>query len=327
MIEFANPWLLLLLAGLPVAAWFHYANYRKRQASIHWSNLSNTLVPSWRERLAPFLPLVSLAALTFGVIALARPQTMRKDEQVKADVVDIMLAMDISSSMLAMDFKPDRLTSCKDVAAKFIDNRQYDRIGLTIFSGESFMQCPLTTDHDILKDFLAQIQPGILNDGTAIGMGLATAVNHLKDSDVKSKIVILLTDGVNNAGYVQPMNAAALAQTFGIKVYTIGVGTKGFAQQPIGRSDDGQFVYGMVPVEIDEDLLKEIAETTGGKYFRATNEETLSNVYAAIDKLEKTNVQVTVIRRYDEAFFPFLLIAASLFLLDLLNRWVFFRTV
>jgi Ca-activated chloride channel family protein len=252
------------------------------------------------------------------IIALARPQKTLKEEIVKAEGIDIFMVMDLSSSMLAKDFNPDRLEVSKRVAIEFVDKRPYDRIGLAVFAGESFTQCPLTTDHRVVKDFLASLKCGILQDGTAIGMGLAAGVNRLKDSDTKSKVIILLTDGVNNAGYIKPITAAEIAKEFDVRVYTIGIGTIGDALAPLSRREDGRYVFGMTRVEIDEELLNQIASMTGGQYYRATSAESLERIYAEIDRLEKTAMEVTAFNRYSEEYYKWLLtgmIALGMYLL------------
>ena len=246
---------------------------------------------------------------------------------VKAEGIDIILAMDLSSSMLAKDFDPDRLTVSKEVAAKFVDKRVYDRIGLVVFAGDSFTQTPLTTDHNILKDFLANIVCGMLDDGTAIGMGLATATNRLKDSKSKSKVIILLTDGVNNAGYIKPLTAAEIAKEYDMKIYTIGVGTTGAALTPVNRRNDGKFVFGMSKVNIDEKLLSEISKMTGGRYFRATDEAMLNSIYDEIDQLEKTEMEVNVFKRYKDIFRIPLMLAFGLLLLEFILRQTVLRTL
>jgi len=235
------------------------------------------------------------------------------------------MVMDLSSSMLARDFKPDRLTVSKEMAKQFIDKRTYDRIGLVVFAGESFTQSPLTTDHKILKDFMSGIESGIMEDGTAIGMGLASAVNRLKESEAESKVVILLTDGVNNAGYIKPMTAAEIAKELKVKVYTIGVGSRGNAVAPISRRSDGRYNYGLSRVEIDEDLLTEISKLTEGKYFRATNEAGLERIYEEIDRLEKTEIQTSVFNRYSEEFRIFLLCGLGLLFIELLFKYTWLR--
>jgi Ca-activated chloride channel family protein len=260
-------------------------------------------------------------------IAMARPQLTLQEEEITADGVDIMMVMDLSSSMLAQDFTPDRLEVSKDVAADFIDKRKYDRIGLAVFSGEAFTQCPLTTDHRILKEFLDGLQCGILQDGTAIGMGLSTAVNRLKDSEAKSKIVILLTDGDNNAGYIKPITAGEIARELDVKVYTIGIGSKGAARTPIRRRSNGDYVYGMSQVNFDEDLLRELSKMTGGQYFRAVSKEGLEEIYQIIDQLEKTKIDVTTIKRYSEEFYLFALLGIIFLVLEVLLRYTIFRTI
>jgi Ca-activated chloride channel family protein len=261
------------------------------------------------------------------MLAMARPQQTLKEEVVKAEGIDIILAMDLSSSMLAKDFNPDRLTVSKEVAAKFVDKRVYDRIGLVVFAGDSFTQTPLTTDHNILKDFLANIECGMLDDGTAIGMGLATATNRLKNSKSKSKVIILLTDGVNNAGYIKPLTAAEIAKEYDMKIYTIGVGTTGAALTPVNRRNDGKFVFGMSKVNIDEKLLSEISKMTGGRYFRATDEAMLNSIYDEIDQLEKTEMEVNVFKRYKDIFRIPLMLAFGLLLLEFILRQTILRTL
>lgn len=254
---------------------------------------------------------------------MARPRLILKEEEVKAEGIDIMMIMDLSSSMLARDFQPDRLTVSKEMGKRFIDKRTYDRIGLVVFAGESFTQSPLTTDHRIVKEFMSSLESGIMEDGTAIGMGLASAVNRLKESESESKVVILLTDGVNNAGYIKPMTAAEIAKELDVKVYTIGVGTMGNAVAPISKRSDGRYVFGVSRVEIDEELLTEISELTGGQYFRATNEAGLEEIYAEIDRLEKTEIDVSVFKRYSEEFRKFLLFG----LLFLFVEWLLKNTI
>ena len=282
---------------------------------------------SWRSRLRGLLPFLRFLALGALIFALARPQKVLKDENIDAEGIDIFLVMDLSSSMLARDFDPDRLEVSKRVATEFVEKRPHDRIGLSVFSGEAFTQCPLTTDHRIVKEFLAGLQCGILTDGTAIGMGLSSAVNRIKDSESKSKVVILLTDGVNNAGYIQPLTAAEIAKEFEVKVYTIGVGSTGMARTPIRKRRDGTFDFGFSKVEIDEQLLTEIAKMTGGNYFRATSEEALSQIYSRIDQLEKTKIDVTVIKRNSEEFHGFALAALLFVLFEMLLRQTIVRSL
>lgn len=257
-------------------------------------------------------------------VAMARPQNALKEQKVKTEGVDIVIATDVSGSMLARDFTPDRLEASKATAIEFISARENDRLGLVVFAGESFTQCPITSDHNVLKKLVAEIKSGLIEDGTAIGMGLATAVNRLRDSDAKSKIIVLLTDGVNNQGFIDPLTAAETAKEFDIKVYTIGVGKTGTAPYP-QRDIFGRTVLQNVEVQLDEELLKAIAKNTGGRYFRATNNRSLQNIYKEIDKLEKTEIEVTTIKRYKEQFHRFALIAGLLLLLDFLLRHLFFR--
>lgn len=327
-ITFVNPELLLLLLVLPLTAFWYYLRRRERYATLRLPSLEPLAgVSSLRGRLRASLPLLRALAFSALVIALARPQEVLQEEEVKAEGIDIFLVMDLSSSMLAQDFKPDRLEVSKRVAAEFVDKRTYDRIGLSVFAGEAFTQCPLTTDHRVVKEFLANLKCGILEDGTAIGMGLATAVNRLKDSESKSKVVILLTDGVNNAGYIKPLTAAEIAAEFGVRVYTIGVGSTGDALTPVSRRSDGRYIFGLARVEIDEELLRQIADMTDGAYFRATSAESLERIYAEIDQLEKTEIEVTVVKRYSEEFHRFALWGLIFLGLELFLRYSVFRTI
>ncbi len=319
-LHFAHPYLLLLLTLLPALWWWR--RQRKKQWHVHLqvSDLPKGHTPPLRGKLRELLFYLRLIALGLLLIALARPQYIQKKEKVKADGVDIMLVMDISSSMLSRDFKPDRLEASKLMAQRFADQRPYDRIGLVAFAGEAFTKSPLTTDKKLLKKFLDELAVGQLEDGTAIGMGLATAVNRLKDSEAKSKIIILLTDGVNNAGYIQPMTAAELAQSLHIKVYTIGVGSTGRALTPVSRNLRGDYIFDYAPVEIDEQLLREISRLTGGRYFRATDEETLRAIYDEINEMEKTKIEVFSFTRRQEAFHPLVFWAMLLLIADFLLR-------
>jgi Ca-activated chloride channel family protein len=259
------------------------------------------------------------------IFVLARPQKTDKFQNSTTEGIDIILTLDISGSMLARDFKPDRLEASKNVATEFISGRPYDRIGLVVFSGESFTQCPLTTDHAVLINLMREIKSGMIEDGTALGNGLATAVNRIKDSKAKSKVIILLTDGVNNRGEIAPSTAADIAKTFGVRVYTIGVGTQGTAPYPV------QTVYGMqfqdMPVEIDEALLKDIASKTGGKYFRATDNNKLIQVYSEIDKLEKSKIDVRQFQRKEEKFLLPSLIVLILLALEAFTRLTIYKNI
>lgn len=327
-IEFSNPEFFGLLFVLPAIVFWQWWKKPQREPNMAFSDLTPLEhIHSWRSRIF-FLPnLLRALAFIALVIALTRPQLTLTEEEVKADGIDIMMSMDLSSSMLAQDFAPDRLSVSKEVAKEFVDKRIHDRVGLVAFAGESFTQCPLTTDHAIVKSFLSELDVGKLQDGTAIGMGLASAVNRLKDSEAKSKIIILLTDGVNNAGYIKPLTAAEIAKEFEVKVYTIGVGSEGTARSPISRRSDGRYEFGYSRVEIDEDLLREISAMTGGKYYRAIDEESLENIYREIDTLEKTEIEINVFKRYKDEFRMFLVTGLILLLLEFLFSKIILRQI
>jgi Ca-activated chloride channel family protein len=325
--NFLAPYWLLGLTLLPIMAAWYLSQREKRYVNLNLPSLEAFEKSSLRGRLRVLLPILRALTVVTLFIAMARPQLTLQEEEITADGVDIMMVMDLPSSMLAQDFTPDRLEVSKDVAADFIDKRKYDRIGLAVFSGEAFTQCPLTTDHRILKEFLDGLQCGILQDGTAIGMGLSTAVNRLKDSEAKSKIVILLTDGDNNAGYIKPITAGEIARELDVKVYTIGIGSKGAARTPIRRRSNGDYVYGMSQVNFDEDLLRELSKMTGGQYFRAVSKEGLEEIYQIIDQLEKTKIDVTTIKRYSEEFYLFALLGIIFLVLEVLLRYTIFRTI
>jgi Ca-activated chloride channel family protein len=257
-----------------------------------------------------------ILAVALLILIIARPQSTDRWQNLSTEGIDIMLVMDISGSMLARDFSPDRLEASKNVATEFISGRPTDRIGLVIFSGESFTQCPLTTDHAVLINLMREMKSGMIEDGTAIGLGLATAINRIKDSDAISKVIILLTDGVNNRGEIAPLTAAEIAETLGLRVYTIGVGTRGLAPYPV-QTRTGTIFQNM-PVEIDEEVLMSIAEMTGGKYFRAINNESLKQIYAEIDKLEKSKIDVQELSKKNEEYKPFALTVLILLFLELL---------
>ena len=327
-ISFFNPEFLLLLLLLPLLGAWYWWRRQDRYATFRMPTLQALSgVHSWRGRARALLPALRILAIVALIFALARPRETLQEQDIKAEGIDIILAMDLSSSMLAQDFKPDRLQVSKRVASAFIDKRTYDRIGLVAFAGEAFTKCPLTTDHRVVKGALNELECGLLEDGTAIGEGLATAVNRLRDAEVQSKVVILLTDGVNNAGYVKPITAAEIAKEFGVKVYTIGVGSTGDALTPVSRRSDGRYVFGLARVEIDEQLLQQIAQQTGGRYFRATSAETLEQIYAEIDQLEKTEIEVTVIKNYNEQFHHFALWGLVLLLLEVVLRYTVLRTI
>jgi len=327
-IEFANPYVLGLLIFVPLMAWWYYKKQDKYIAEVRLSSTQGIAVAqNWKVKARPILQLLQLFAITALLIALARPQVVLKKENVHAEGIDIMLALDVSVSMLAKDFEPDRLSVSKLVAADFVEQRKHDRIGLVVFAGESFTQCPLTTDHNILRSFLSTLECGLIENGTAIGMGLANASKRLKDSDAKSKIIILLTDGENNMGYASPMQATNAAKKLGIKVYTIGVGTKGQAQGPVARRPNGSYIYGWQQVRIDEDLLQKIAKETGGKYFRAQDKEQLKAIYSKIDLLERTKIETTTIRNFQEKYHFFVLLAICFVLIQVLLANTLFKTI
>lgn len=327
-IQFANPYLLCLLIIVPFLAWWYYNKQEEYFADVKISTtqgFQNT--ESWKVKARPIIQVLQLLAITSLIIAIARPQAVLQKEDINAEGVDIMMAIDVSTSMLAQDFDPDRLEASKAVASDFVLQRKHDRIGLVVFSGESFTQCPLTTDHTILRAFLSSLQCGLLENGTAIGMGLANAVKRLKESSAKSKIIILLTDGVNNAGYASPMQAADAAKKLGIKVYTIGVGTKGQALSPVAQTPNGKFIYDWQIVQIDEELLQRVANETGGKYFRAQDMDELKAIYAEIDRLEKTKIETTTIRRYQEKYHSFVFMAILFVFLQVLLSNTLFKTI
>jgi Ca-activated chloride channel family protein len=325
-ITFAQPLFLLLL---PLVLLLFYLRSRKKYyAEVRLSSTSGFQgSTTWKTRLRPIQIILQTIALVALIIALARPQSLLRKEKINAEAIDIMLALDVSTSMLAKDFKEDRLDASKRVAQVFVDKRKYDRIGIVFFGGESYTQCPLTTDHAIVKQFLANAQCGLIAEGTALGMGLANAVRRLQKSEAKSKVCILLTDGVNNSGSIMPMEAAEAAKKYSVKVYTIGVGTMGKAKGPIARRPDGGFVFGWVDVEIDEDLLKEIAKKTGGRYYRATNMESLEDVYKEIDKMEKTKIEKTTLRRNRDEFKWFVFLALFSIILYIVFANTIFRSI
>lgn len=328
--SFSYPW-LLPLAVLPILLWYWF--YYRRGADTRRSSLR---LPSteglgelktWKSVVRPWLPLLRVAALTLFIIALARPRLDMSEESVKAEGIDIVLAMDLSTSMGATDFAPNRLEVAKRVAVDFVRQRDYDRIGLVVYAGEAYTKAPLTVDHDIIERFLTELQMGEILDGTAIGTGLATAVNRLRESEAKSRIVILLTDGENNAGYHSPELAAELAKEFGIRVYTIGVGSGEATLMPSTPLGNGRYRYKQTRGSVDEELLNYIASTTNGRYFRARDTEELQSIYGYIDELEKTEIETTVFKRYQEEFGRFLLWGVLLLLLELLLRYTVLRTV
>jgi Mg-chelatase subunit ChlD len=325
---FAHPnYFLLLLLLIPMIGWYIW-KLRKSQASMQLSSSSGfDKAPNTYKiylRHAPFI--LRMGALVFLVIALARPQTTNKWDVSTTEGIDIIMSLDISSSMLAQDLRPNRMEAAKDVAASFISGRPTDNIGLVVFAAESFTQCPLTTDHAVLLNLLKDVKTGMIEDGTAIGHGLATAVSRLKDSQAKSKVVILLTDGANNRGEIAPVTAAEIAKAYGIRVYTIGVGTIGEAPYPYQLPGGGVRMMN-VPVEIDEKVLTQIAQMTGGLYFRATNNKTLKEIYEEIDQMEKTKMSVQEYSQKEEEFAFFALLGLLLLLLELLLRYTVLKNI
>ena len=328
-IYFANPDYLWLLLSVPLVICWHLFTRKRSQAALKISSLNGFhLKSSFLARLQPFLFLFRISSLALIIFALARPQTTDVSTRTKINKgIDIVMAIDVSSSMLAQDLKPNRLTALKRVASSFVDDRVSDRIGLVIYAGESYTKTPITSDRSIVKSALAAIRfEGLIEDGTAIGMGLATAVNRLKDSRAKSKVIILLTDGVNNSGFIDPKIASELAVEYQIKTYTIGLGSNGRARAPVGLLPNGKFQYGMTKVEIDEDLLKEIAEKTGGLYFRATDNKKLEEIYGEINKLEKTEIEEFKYYNYNEKFRPLVLLALVLILIEWFLKNTLFRS-
>lgn len=326
-ITYEHPGILYFLLIVPVMIAFYVLKQQKATASLRVPGLHQFghAGKTFRHYLRHALFAFRAIAVTLLIIVLARPQATDRFQNTTTEGIDIVLALDISGSMLARDFKPDRLEASKNVATEFISGRPFDRIGLVVFSGESFTQCPLTTDHAVLVNLLREIQSGMIEDGTAIGMGLATAVNRIKDSEAKSKVIILLTDGVNNRGEIAPATAADIAKTYGIRVYTIGVGTQGMAPYPVQTPFGMQ--YRDMPVEIDEDILKNIASNTGGKYFRATDNDKLVQVYAEIDKLEKSIIDVRQFNRKEEKFMIPAIVAFCLLALEILLRTTVFKNL
>ncbi|MDP5169942.1 MAG: VWA domain-containing protein [Bacteroidia bacterium] len=320
-LQWSQPWYLVALA-LPCLWLTLYYVRRQEQASFPLPGSHDILATgkSWRTTLALIQPWLRFFGLSLLIVALARPRQAQGEEKIETDAIDIMMAIDVSSSMNAMDFQPNRFVAAKKTASEFIDMRPNDRIGLVVFSAQAFTQSPLTNDHKVLKLLLEGVQQGWVENGTAIGLGLATSVLRLKESETLSKVVILLTDGVNNRFEVNPIDAMQLAEQYDIRVYTIGMGTNGLADVP--KTDfAGNTVIVQEPVEIDEELLTQIATETGGKYYRATDLETLQKVYEEIDLLEKMEMEVTRFVRYEEWFWPFALAALVLLMLELLVRY------
>ena len=328
-IYFANSNYLWLLLILPVALAWHFFTWKKKQAVLKMPSLLwfQDVSSIW-SKVYPFLFIMRLIAIGLIILAISRPQTVDISTRTKTNKgIDIVMAIDVSSSMLSQDLKPDRLTALKRVAETFVEDRVSDRIGLVVYAGESYTKTPITSDKSIVKSSLREISfQGLIEDGTAIGMGLATSVNRLKDSRAKSKIIILLTDGVNNSGFIDPKIATELAVEFGIKTYTIGLGSNGTALAPVGILPNGKFKYGLTKVEIDEELLKEIANETGGIYFRATDNKKLEEIYEEINKLEKTEIEEFKYYNYAEKYRTLVLIALSLIILEWIGKNTLFKS-
>ena len=326
-IQFAQPHLLWLLLLVPAMIAFYVIRQIKTTASLSMPGLKpfENAGKTYRNYLRYIFFGLRSVTVALLIIVIATPQKTDMFQDVSTEVIDIILALDISGSMLARDFKPDRLEASKNVATEFISGRPYDRMGLVVFSGESFTQCPLTTDHAVLINLMRELQSGMIEDGTAIGNGLALAVSRIKDSEAKSKVIILLTDGVNNRGEIAPATAADIAKTYGIRVYTIGVGTMGTAPYPVQTPFGIQ--YQNMQVEIDEDVLKDIAGKTGGRYFRATDNNKLVQVYGEIDKLEKSKIDVRQFKRKEEKFMLPAMILFVLLIIEILGRYTIYKNL
>ncbi len=326
-LTFGNPFFLIFLVIIPGLVLWYFFRMKRNHADILVSDTTGFELKgrSFKVYVYHALYVLRLLAIALLIIALARPQTSLSRQDVTVEGIDLMIAFDVSGSMLAMDFKPDRLQASKEVAIEFIDGRPNDRIGLVIFSGETFTQCPLTSDHSVLKNLFRDIKSGMIDDGTALGDGLATAVNRLRNSKAISKVIILLTDGVNNMGSLDPISAAEIAKLYGIRIYTIGVGTIGQAPYPV------QTPFGiqtqMMEVKIDEPLLKEIARMTDGKYFRATNNAKLRTIYQEIDKMEKSKIDVTEFRKKKEEYLPLVLLAFVFLGIEMLLKYVYLKNI
>ena len=326
-ISFAHPWVLLFLVLVPLMAVWYVWRYRKQNAALQFSNIGlfRGARKTFRQRTRPVLYVLRVVAVAALVVALARPQSKMSRQEMKVEGIDIVLAMDVSGSMLAEDFKPNRLEAAKKVAGDFIAGRRNDRMGLVVFSGEAFTQVPLTIDHNVLQTQLKSLKSGVLKDGTALGDGLATAINRIKDSEAKSKVIILLTDGINNQGAVDPQSAAEIAALYNIRLYTIGVGTQGLAPYPF-RDPFGHVRYQNVPVELDEHLLTSMAQSTrDGHYFRATNKKSLQQIFSQIDEMEKSKIDVTQYAQTKDEYFPWLLLAALALALEVLLGLLYYE--
>lgn len=325
-ILFAHPLYFLFLLVIPVMIWWELFRRENANPVFRLTTISGIKAkPGGKAQFRSVLFALRVIGITALIIALARPQSTNTTENVDTEGIDIVMGIDVSGSMLAEDFKPNRIEAAKKVAMDFVDKRPTDRIGMVIFAGESFTMCPITIDHAVLKNQISQIKSGLIVDGTSIGMGLATAVDRLRNSKAKSKVIILMTDGVNNTGLIDPNTALEIAKAYHVKCYTIGIGTMGQAiipvQTPMGIQKQ------MMPVEIDEPLLKQIAAETGGKYYRATGNKSMEDIYNEIDKLEKTSIEISSYKHYTELFFPFALICIVAISLEMLLRYTVFRSI
>lgn len=329
-ITFAHLWILWFIPVVIVlaAVWWYFMQ-RRQYATLTFSDTSafKGFQSPIKGVLKKYAPLLRILALISLIVAIARPQSTYDESKSTTEGIDIVIALDVSTSMLSQDFKPNRLEAAKNTAIDFVDGRPHDRIGLVVFAGESFTQCPVTIDHAIVKNQIHEIKNGILEDGTAIGMGLSTAVQRLKDSESKSKVVILMTDGVNNRGIIDPVMSADIAIQFGVRCYTIGVGNNGMALTPVAPGPNGTYQFDYAEVQIDEALLRNIASKTGGKYYRATDNKTLKQIFDQIDKLEKTKINVSAFSHKTEKFYLFAMIAAALLLIEWILRYTVLRSI
>lgn len=325
--HFKNPELLWLLLIVPLMAVYFWQvkRFKRPRIRISSTEVFRNYRPTLRQRMINLPIFLRILAVAFLVVALARPQSSSKASNVKTEGISVVLALDISSSMLAEDFRPNRIEAAKKVALDFIDGRPNDLIGLVIFSGESFTQCPLTSDHAVLKNLIRSVKPGMVKDGTAIGDGLATAIDRVRDSPTKSKVVVLITDGVNNSGSIPPLTAGEIGKTFGVRIYSIGVGTRGMAPYP--QKTIFGIQYQNVEVQIDEELLTKVADATDGRYYRAVNNKRLEAIFDEIDKLEKSKIEVTEFKRYTEEYLPFAVLALALFVLEIVLRYTWLRSL
>jgi len=326
-LEFTNPGFLWLLLLIPILAVWYFLIKNKDSANLRMASTKGFDQPNIWSKLKPVIYLLRLLAIALLILALARPRNVQVSKRTNTTRgIDIVMAIDVSASMLAKDLKPNRLEALKAVAIKFVNKRPNDRIGIVVYAGESFTQTPITSDKTIVKNTIRKIRWGQIEDGTAIGMGLGSAVNRLKDSKAKSKVIILLTDGVNNTGFVDPKTATELAKELNIKVYTIGLGTNGTALFPVAKDLNGKLIFRNAPVEIDEELLRFIAKETDGKYFRATGNKKLESIYNEINKLEKTKIEEFKYYNYQEKYRPIIFLAGFLIMLEMILRFTVYRS-